>query len=466
MIKVYLRQVEDWTEKYRPKSLDEVVGNKDAKNILRKWAASWNSSRPPEKKAVIIYGRPGIGKTSSAIALAKENGWIVIEMNASDARNAEKIRRIATSGALNESFGNDGSFIPSKYGRRKLIILDEADNLYERSSEVKDSSMLDKGGKKAIIDTIKKTNQPIILIANDLYELLKGSGEELRKLCIMIKFDERQIPKYEIVSLLKKICKMENLQVDVKVLEVIAERCKGDVRSAIKDLQSICIGRNRVEPSTIQSIGYRDRENTVFDVLKDIFKTKDFQAIKRGYEVANESPEDFILWVSENIPLEYLDIADLARAYDRISKADLFLGRARKKRAYNLWSYAVDLMSCGVAVSKARPYAINVRYSFPSWLREMKSSKEARDLRNSLLKKIGRFCHVSTRKANEFLDEVRKMSQGSIELACNLVKKLELDGDEMKYLLGERATEVEKLLKKEAKEDKTRKSVIEQKKLF
>ncbi|RLF54916.1 MAG: replication factor C large subunit, partial [Thermoplasmata archaeon] len=82
----------DWTEKYRPRTLDEVIGNDQAKDVLRRWADEWKGKKLPEKRGMIIYGRPGIGKTSSALALANEYGWVAIEMNASAVRNAENIK--------------------------------------------------------------------------------------------------------------------------------------------------------------------------------------------------------------------------------------------------------------------------------------------------------------------------------------------------------------------------------------
>ena len=113
----------DWTEKYRPKKLDEIVGNNRAIIELRKWADEWKK-RTPKVRAVILSGKAGTGKTSSALALANEYSWTPIELNTSDARNAEKIKNVATYGAINETFSDDGDFISSQHGGRKLIILD------------------------------------------------------------------------------------------------------------------------------------------------------------------------------------------------------------------------------------------------------------------------------------------------------------------------------------------------------
>jgi len=84
----------DWTEKYRPQSLDDVIGNPGAVSTLKMWAESWNNGIP-EKRAVVLIGTPGIGKTTSAEALARDMGWSIIEMNASDQRNADAIEDVA-----------------------------------------------------------------------------------------------------------------------------------------------------------------------------------------------------------------------------------------------------------------------------------------------------------------------------------------------------------------------------------
>jgi len=142
-----------WVEKYRPKTLDEVVGNPTAIAELRKWAAAWDKGRP-DKRAVVLQGDPGIGKTSAALALANEMGWSVVEMNASESRNAEAIHKVATRGAVLQTFTDTGEFVRADEGGRKLIVLDEADNVFGRE---------DRGGIAAIVEMIQTTQQPVAM---------------------------------------------------------------------------------------------------------------------------------------------------------------------------------------------------------------------------------------------------------------------------------------------------------------
>ncbi|MFC6725228.1 AAA family ATPase, partial [Halobium palmae] len=69
----------DWTEKYRPSTLSEVRGNDSARDEFEEWARSWDDHR----KAVVLHGSPGVGKTSAAHALAADMGWETVELNAS-----------------------------------------------------------------------------------------------------------------------------------------------------------------------------------------------------------------------------------------------------------------------------------------------------------------------------------------------------------------------------------------------
>jgi replication factor C large subunit len=427
--------MEDWTEKYRPKTLDEVVGNEKAITELRNWAKLWLQDKP-KYKAVILSGKAGTGKTSSAFALANEMGWTAIELNTSDARNAQKIKNVATAGAVNETFSDDGSFISSKNGGRKLIILDEADNLYEQSSTSSDTSqdLSDRGGKKAIVETIKITNQPIILIVNDYYSLIKGSGDILKKICKQIKFYE-PYPSY-VFTLLKKICISEGISVDSKVLKNISDRCKGDIRSAVNDLQTISLGRKTIDSSFLDVIGYRDRGKDIFTAMREVFKTKDIKVIRESISHLDVDPQMVLLWINENLPREYIDKNDLIRGYNSLSKADVFLGRTFKCQNYCLWSYASDMMNGGVATAKTHSYT-NTIYNFPVWLRQKKSIKNNVDMRGVIVNKISKNSYISSSKTKDALyPYFASIFRNDTSFAIKMKDKYDFTENEIEYLLG------------------------------
>ncbi len=438
----------DWTEKYRPHSLAELVGNGPAIRALREWAEAWVEGEP-KQRAVILAGQAGVGKTSAAMALAADMGWAVIELNASDGRNADTIRRVATAGAIHQTFASDGSFHEAgSQAGRKLIILDEADNLYERldkESAGAGSDLSDRGGKRQIIDTIRQTHQPIVLIVNDLYALQKGSGSALRSLAETIKFTKvnvRSIPKA-----LERIAREEGIRVDRDVLEAIAVRAEGDLRAAVRDLESLCAGRTQVTAADLGSLGFRDITGNMFDLVRHVLKGNDIDRLRREAMDVDATPEEKVLWVDENLPKEFTDPGDLVRGYDMLSRADRFLGRARRSQNFRLWAYAGDLATLGVQASRQvrpRPGAKGkfVPFGFPQYLMKMSRTKASRQNKAALAEALGHGTHMSRRKAGlEQVQVFETLFRADREFAIYQTLELELTDDQVALLLEGKATD-------------------------
>jgi replication factor C large subunit len=413
----------DWTEKYRPSTLSEVRGNDKARDALKEWAETWDD----HGEAVVLHGSPGVGKTSAAHALANDMGWPVMELNASNSRTKDEIDRVAGRAASNTTLG----------GSQQLIILDEADNLHQHK---------DRGGAAAMTRLVKNATQPIVLIANDYYEMSSG----LRSACRDIEF--RDISSRSIVPVLRDICRQEDIAFDEDVLKGIAEQNRGDLRGAIKDLQS----RERdgeIRPEGEESD--RDKTVDIFSFLDAVLKEESAEdALQTAYSV-DETPDDLLQWIEDKVPKVY-EGAELADAYEHLADADVWLGRVRATQNYSYWRYATDNVAAGVAAVRRSDRGGWTRYGGAPY----RSSRDS--TRDYIAREIAETAGVSTATARrEIMPYLAAMTHHcrNRDLTVRMVARYDLDAEHVSFITGSGKTtnkvqgiveDAEELLEQEA----------------
>ncbi|MBP1922299.1 replication factor C large subunit [Halorubrum alkaliphilum] len=339
----------DWTERYRPSTLSEVRGNDKARDAFAEWARSWDDHR----EAVILHGSPGVGKTSAAHALASDMDWETVELNASDQRTADVIERFAGRAARNATLGGSaagGGASGGDTASRQLVILDEADNIHGN---------YDRGGASAITELVKESGQPIVLIANEFYDISRG----LRNACQDIEF--RDVSARSIVPVLRDVCRKEGIEFESDALERIAERNRGDLRGAINDLQAACEGRSSIAVEDVVTAD-RDKAMGIFPFLDAVLKEESAEEALQSAYAVDETPDDLTKWVEDNM-LDVYEPMEAVRAYDFLANADVWLGRVRASQNYSYWRYATDNAAAGVAAARDGTKGGWTRYGRPQF---------------------------------------------------------------------------------------------------
>ena len=401
----------DWTETYRPTTLSEVRGNNKARDQLEEWAESWDDHR----KAVIVHGSPGVGKTSAAHALANDMGWPVMELNASDSRGADVIERVAGEAA------KSGTLTGGVSGRR-LVILDEADNFHGNA---------DYGGSREVTRVVKDANQPIVLVANEFYDM----SQSLRNACETVEF--RDVSARSIVPVLRDICRREGIEYDEEALRKIADSTAGDLRSAVNDLQAIAEDATKLTVDDVVT-GERDRTEGIFDFLDALIKEEDAEgALRASYDV-DETPDELLNWIEDNVPKDY-EGAELADAYDFLANADRWLGRVRATQNYSYWRYASDNMTAGVAASRREPKGGWTRYGPPSYWSKLGRTRGTRDTRDSIAERIaereGTSVATARRELLPYLSEMTHHCRNR-DLTVRMAAAYDLDEKEVSFITG------------------------------
>ncbi|WP_297499660.1 replication factor C large subunit [Thermococcus sp.] len=414
-----------WVEKYRPRKLSEIVNQEKAIEQVKAWVEAWLHGSPPKKKALILAGPPGAGKTTTVYALAHEYGFEVIELNTSDERTYEKVERYVQAAYTMDILGK----------RRKLIFLDEADNM-------------EPSGAREIAKLIDRARNPIIMSANHYWEIPR----EVRNKAQIVQY--KRLTQRDVIRALIRILKREGKTIPKEILYEIAKRSNGDLRAAINDLHTVVTGG--VEDAR-EVLAYRDIEKSVFQALAQVFATDNAKRAKIAVLGVDMFPDELLQWIEENIPYVYYRPEDIARAYEAISRADIYLGRAQRTGNYSLWKYATDMMTAGVAVAGVKKKGF-VKIYPPKTIKILTESKGERTLRDSILKKVMKEMHMSKLEAIETLHYLRVIFENNPDLAAHFTVFLDLSEKEVEFLSGDsektrtiwaKSMNIEKRLKRE-----------------
>lgn len=293
-----------WVEKWRPRRFIDLIGNEKNNRTILKWLRQWSSlifnetlpslkydvksvdslnlSDPqdplqrPRKKILLIHGPPGVGKTSVSHIIAKQCGYSVMEINASDERSGPRIKDKIHNILFNQTFNE----------KPVCLVVDEIDGSMENgfiknlidimNNDIKATKVLQGGDLKL---SRKVLIRPIIAICNNIYA---SSLEKLRPFCEVIPFYKPS--DKAIMERLEFISKMESLNVDKSFLSQICDLCQGDVRNTINNLQLLADNQVNVvsEPS-----GNRIKDISVswYKICNYIFQKR---SIHREYIRSNE----------------------------------------------------------------------------------------------------------------------------------------------------------------------------------
>lgn len=370
-----------WSEKYRPQSIADMVGNEEARTAFVEWFAKWKKGTKP----LLLVGPPGIGKTTLANLASKQFGYDMIGLNASDIRNKQRIQEM-----LSPVLGNLSIF------GKQMIFVDEVDGIHGRS---------DFGGVEGLIKILKEPTVPIILAANsETSDKMKGIKKVVKTIHL------KPLPPRLLQLYLKKILKNENAKLGLGSIIKIIINSRGDLRSMINSSQALVTG---FEPSTERSF---ERLN-VEDGINAFFKANSKDEARIVLYSLRIDPREKINAFYSSVITSNISQIEMEKMLQVLSEADLLYGRIMKTQEWRLLRYLDNILL------KLYQKDISIRYtkynlSWPLLNRLRWDGRSIKSLANVFAKKM----HISKSTFATFYFP--------FILFCMKNKKLELEIDD------------------------------------
>lgn len=385
----------NWTEKYRPTYFIDIEGQELAVEKVREFLRRFGK----RERAIILYGPPGTGKTALAYVAAKDTNSEIFELNASDLRNREKLDAILRPATEQKSLTKKG----------KIILVDEVDGISE----------VDRGGITELLSLIESSAHPVIITANDIWGK-KFSGLRKKSGLVQLKEIDYKTIKNVMIGILRK----ERKFIDNDILTNIAIKARGDLRAAINDLQT---ASGMEDPSQIL-IDERNKETDIFTALRMVFKGKPTNTHLKIFDSVNMPIDEIMLWIEENIPAEYQG-EELVKAYDALSKVDIFKRRIYRQQYWRFLVYENALLSYGVSSSKKNIKTGFTSYKKPTRILKIWLNNRRIEKKKSIAKKYARYVHIGEKRALKEFPIIK-----AFLLKPDVQKELKLSEDEIEYL--------------------------------